>query len=111
MYEKESKERLKKIAAKHTRTAFIGALSDFEEVFGYLWGHGEPEGYLTEQQERFAELWEEVRNSILDRGNKEIRSFAKEIDNHKIEWQRYHMDLPVKPLRDDQITNRRNYDE
>ena len=38
-YLDESKRRLGKIVETKLKTSFIGALSQFEQEFGFLWGH------------------------------------------------------------------------
>jgi hypothetical protein len=47
-------------------TVTIGAISDFEKNFGYLWGHGEKLP-LTDSQKEFRKIWESTRSSILER--------------------------------------------
>ena len=81
-YLDESKKRLSKIVETKLKTAFIGALSNFEQEFGFLWGHEQKSG-PTEEQEFIKEIWERTRTSVL---------------NHSIEWQRYRTELPVKPM-------------
>ncbi len=96
-YLDESKKRLAKIVETKLKTAFIGALSHFEEEFGFLWGH-EQQGDLTEEQEFMREIWERTRTAVLNNGNNQIRAVKSEVANHSIEWQRYRMELPVKPM-------------
>ena len=96
-YLEESKRRLAKIVETKLKTAFIGALSHFEQEFGFLWGH-EQQGALTEEQEFMKELWERTRTAVLNNGNNQIRAVRSEVANHNVEWQRYRMDLPMKPM-------------
>lgn len=96
-YLEESKKRLAKIVETKLKTSFIGALSHFEEEFGFLWGHGQEED-LTEEQEFMREIWERTRTAVLNNGNNQIRALKSEVANHSIEWQRYRMELPVKPM-------------
>mgnify|MGYP000367409347 CR=1 FL=1 len=49
-YQSDSRARLFKITSTKVRTAFIGALSSFEQNFGELWGHRLPESELTDEQ-------------------------------------------------------------
>ena len=69
------------LASKRLRTTMIGCLSKFENVFGYLWGHyksnNEP---LTDQEIYFDNLWQDVRNNILNHGNKQLRILENELD-------------------------------
>ncbi len=96
-YLDESKRRLGKIVETKLKTSFIGALSQFEQEFGFLWGH-EQQGDLTDEQEFMKEIWERTRTSVLNNGNNQIRAVKSEIANHSIEWQRYRSELPVKPM-------------
>ena len=96
-YLDESKKRLSKIVETKLKTAFIGALSNFEQEFGFLWGHEQKSG-PTEEQEFMKEIWERTRTSVLNNGNNQIRAVKSEIANHSIEWQRYQTELPVKPM-------------
>lgn len=64
-------------AIKAIRTTMIGAISKFENRFGYLWNHFNDDP-LTEEQEKFADLWDFTRNEILNQGNKQIRRILQE---------------------------------
>lgn len=149
-YGNEDKERLKNIIEKNFQTCMIGALSDFELDFGYIWGVEElifempyddsenediakkiakskcPKGWtpdlkfssknsffieddknlavtiirkdkknLTKDEQKAREIWEDVRCSILDRGNNKKRETLKEIDNHHIKWKRYNYNFNI----------------
>lgn len=98
-YSDDSKQRLKNIAATKLKTTFIGALSKFEENFGFLWGFGSDE-QLTEKQKEFLELWEICRTDILNNGNNQRRALLNEIEQQTVSWNRHHMDLPLKPKND-----------
>lgn len=79
---KENKDLAIAIAIKRLRTTMIGSISKFENVFGYLWGHHKhPDEPLTQQEEYFDNLWQDVRNNILNHGNKQIRILEEELDN------------------------------
>jgi hypothetical protein len=62
-----SLERLNKSIETKFRTTFIGALSAFEEEFGYEWGDRKPEHALTDEQYNMRKRWERVRMTILTR--------------------------------------------
>tara|TARA_A100001201_G_scaffold136478_1_gene125538 strand:+ start:637 stop:933 length:297 start_codon:yes stop_codon:yes gene_type:complete len=64
-------------SCKRIQTTMIGALSKMENNFGHLWGHFSDEE-LSPEQEMFADLWDETRNSILNQGNKEIRNLKQD---------------------------------
>jgi len=88
----DSKDRLKRIAAKKFRTCFIAALAEFETVFGLdVWGHQLPESEVTPKQKANRERWEQVRKNILDKGNAQLRALGMEIDLHKIDFEGYRM--------------------
>lgn len=72
---------------KNFQTTMIGSLARFEEKFGFLWLNHHKD------QERFEDLWEDTRNSILNNGNKQARNALEDIGNYlnknKVK-QRYH---------------------
>lgn len=74
------------IATKRLETTMIGALSRFENIFGYLWGqhkhHTEP---LTDNELYFENLWQDVRNNILNHGNQQIRAMQNDMNKHSNE--------------------------
>jgi hypothetical protein len=77
------------------RTTFIGALSEVEDNFGYLWGHGKTYEELTDTERKFKKLWDTTRNNILNNGNNQYRSIEKEMNSYDIEWQRHSLTMPV----------------
>jgi hypothetical protein len=85
----ESKYKLKNIIEKKFKTTFIGALSCFEEEFGFLWGHGK-------QDEDLKERWERARTKILNNGNNQARAVLNELQQYLVNWQGYTMNLPVR---------------
>lgn len=86
-----AKNKLKQDIKKKITTTMIGALSSFEKRFGKLWGIDRPEDEdLTPQEERFLNIWLEVREEILDRGNAQIGAAQANLDNYNIETARYH---------------------
>ena len=99
-YMDESNKRLCKIVEPKITTPFIGALSQFEQEFGFLWGHTD-NAELTEEQEFLKDIWEKTRTAVLNNGNNQIRAARTEIANHNVKWNRYHMELPVKPIKQD----------
>lgn len=93
-YKAQSKKRFFKIAEKKIKTSFIGALDQFEREFGYVWGHKVE--HPTVEQEEMREIWEKVRNNILNNGHNQIRNLETEMEYYTMEWDRYQYDLPVK---------------
>ena len=96
-----SRQRLDKLVSQKIRTAFIGALAAFEDNYGFLWGKDKCEDELTQAEQDMGILWEQTRTKILNNGNAQIRAAQTEIANHVIKWNRYHVDLPIKPLAGD----------
>jgi hypothetical protein len=64
-------QNIEKIMRKKIETTMIGCLARFEEAFGYLWGQDKEQ--LTKEEEKFSDIWEQVRESILDHGNHQIQ--------------------------------------
>ncbi len=60
---------------KRFQTTMIGALARFENIFGYLWDADTAEG------DKYADMWEYARNSILNNGNKQARSAVEDLNN------------------------------
>jgi len=73
-------ERLRFFMEKRIQTTMIGALARIEKTFGDLWGQNK-EGDLTEEEENFADMWDYLRNDILNYGNNQIRQVKE--DFHK----------------------------
>ena len=46
------------------------------------------------------EIWENVRASILDNGNTQLRATINELNNYSINWERYKLEIPVKEYED-----------
>ena len=89
-YKVDSKDRLRKIARKKIQTTMIGALDTIEKHLGFLWEDN------SQQSKQLREIYANVRQEILDRGNDQIRNFDNELNQYDIEWLRYHLTLPVK---------------
>ncbi|MBU2060473.1 MAG: hypothetical protein KKH44_01320 [Bacteroidetes bacterium] len=89
-YKLDSKERLKKIARKKIQTTMIGALDTIEKHLGFLWEDD------SSQSQSLKQIYETVRQEILDRGNDQIRNLDTELNQYDVEWLRYTLTLPVK---------------
>jgi hypothetical protein len=63
---RRSKEKLAQIVEKKFKTTFIGALSCFEELFGFLWGQGKPENQLTEREKEMYDRWATVPHKDIE---------------------------------------------
>lgn len=90
-----SRERLQRIIERKIRTSFIGALSRVEQHFGHLWGH-DSRVSLTPDQEKYRNIYDLLRNEILNNGNNQIRAIINELSQYTIEWDRYQYQLNVK---------------
>lgn len=95
----QAKDRLRQVVKKKLDTTMIGSLASIEKYFGFLWGH-DIEGDLTPQQEQFADLYEDLRSEILDKGNHQLRNFDTELANYEINHNRHYLFLPVKRIQD-----------
>jgi hypothetical protein len=91
-----SHDALLKHAKKKIQTTMIGSLSDIESFLGFLWGFGEADSQLSEEQKHMKEIYEEVRAKILDRGNTQIRDLELEFINYEISRKKYYIKLPVQ---------------
>jgi hypothetical protein len=100
-FQADSKERLKKISQTKIKTTMIGALSAFEKGFGFLMGldeDGNSTGKsLSPEEQHMRDVYEQVRNEVLDLGNNQIRNLFTELELYDVKWNRYHMTLPVMP--------------
>jgi hypothetical protein len=74
----------KNIISKRFQTTMIGALYEFEENFGYLWGQQKYENEpLTEKEAQFGEIWDNVRNKILNNGNNQLRKCISDLEKNQ----------------------------
>jgi hypothetical protein len=76
--------------SKRFQTTMIGALFQFEEAFGYLWGFDKDDEDLTESEHNFRLKWEDVRYRILNNGNNQLRSAIKDLEQIKSRKDHYH---------------------
>jgi hypothetical protein len=79
----------KSILTKRFQTTMIGALFEFEKVFGHLWGIHKNEDSLTEEELAFDDKWNWVRNQILNNGNSQLRKCLADLDNTKYHYKLY----------------------
>ena len=101
-YKEAAERRLRAIIKKKCNTIFIGALADIEEFLGHLWGHDPDKegnvdvGELTPEQREYYEIWQELRTSILDRGNFQLDNILKEINSHQVNRKVYKYNFKPK---------------
>jgi hypothetical protein len=91
-----SKKRLMGIVSKKIKTTMIGAVAACEQHIGHLWGHGKPPSQLTDEEKRMREVWEELRNAILNKGNTQLRAALDEIAHYTLQFERYEAQFLVK---------------
>ena len=56
---------------KRFQTAMIGSLARVEDYLGFVWGHNKET--ISVQQAENRQLWEELREEILDHSNYQMR--------------------------------------
>jgi len=71
----------------------IGALSSIEKHFGFLWIS---DGELTPEQKVMHEIYQKVREEVLDKGNSQARNVDAELNQYEVKWLRYTSNIPVK---------------
>lgn len=102
-YKKAREERYKEVAnnelyqksRKRLQTTMIGSLSTIEEFFGFLWGFGQAEEDITEEQKYMKNIYEKARSRILDRGNSQIDSLESDFTKYVIERKKFYIKLPI----------------
>lgn len=92
---KRSRESLKKLVAKRIQTTMIGALAAIEEKFKDFWTPKDGDK-MTEEQQSLYNIFQEIRSSILDNGNNQIRLLEKDIEQFDVEARQYTIQLKVK---------------
>jgi hypothetical protein len=95
-YAERSAERLRNSIERHFRTTFIGALSAFEDAYGWQWGHRLPPDQLTNDELKCRRQWEAVRTQILNNGNGQLRAALMELSEYDVKWKRHRLDLEVR---------------
>lgn len=86
----------KTLLTKRFQTTMIGALFEFEKAFGYLWGYNKDFDNLTEQELKFNDIWEDVRNKILNNGNSQLRKAIVDFSNNDGPQTRYKYNFYTK---------------
>jgi hypothetical protein len=62
---------------KRFKTSMIGSLSRVEDYLGFVWGH--EEDMISIQQSDNRQVWQELREDILDHCNYQMRSALTDI--------------------------------
>jgi hypothetical protein len=79
----------KNILTKRFQTTMIGALFEFEQNFGYLWGQEKKDNELTNSEEKFRLIWEDTRNQILNNGNNQLRKCLSDLEKTQTNTVKY----------------------
>lgn len=82
-----SRNKLKDDFKKKITTTMIGALASIEKYFGER---------LDLNVEKVDEDWEDCRQEILDRGNKQIRAMMDELDCYDVTWNKYKYNFKIR---------------
>lgn len=88
-YKANSKNKLIKRLSKGFNTTMIGALDTLEKNFGYLWGHEKDDDELTENELVLGEVWQDIRNEILDNGHNQKNLVIDELECYSIRYEGY----------------------
>jgi hypothetical protein len=93
-YLEQSNQRLKTIVDKKIQTTMIGALSAFED---YILNSDFFASLSKDRKIQLEQLYDQCRSKILDTGNTAKRNLKEEFDQYTIEWNRYTIQLVMKP--------------
>lgn len=85
VHKNEAKKNLQDYALSRCKTILIAGLEQFENGFGFLWGHGKPWAALTEDQKEMREIWKEIRLEILGSGEFRINQLRDKFRFYNIE--------------------------
>jgi len=99
-YVSESKDRLSKILKKKVETTMIGALSSIEAHFGFLWQVENGEETTPEKKVMY-EIYQKVREEVLNKGNTQARNVDAELNQYNVNWLKYQNVIPVKEVKKD----------
>lgn len=77
----------KDILTKRFQTTMIGALFEFEKHFGHLWGQQKYEDeQLTDKELQYRDIWDDVRNKILNNGNNQLRKCLSDLKPQNVQY-------------------------
>ena len=96
-YVSESKDRLSKILKKKVETTMIGALSSIESHFGFLWEVEKGED-VTPEKKIMHEIYQKVREEVLNKGNTQARNVDAELSQYNVSWLKYQQNIPIKEI-------------
>lgn len=84
--QEQATEDLREKCIISVNTTMIGALNELEQTMGILWGHGKPVNELTIEQKRNRDLWGQVRQAILDKGNEAAEKASYHINRFTVTY-------------------------
>jgi hypothetical protein len=85
----QTKITLREKIKSHVMTLGIGTISDIEDIFGFLWGHGKPTSKLNDSEREWRDIWNQLRTSILDNVNKRIRNIDQGIEHVNVSVKKF----------------------
>lgn len=97
-YISDSKDRLSRILKKKVETTMIGALSSIETHFGFLWEVERGE-VSTPEKKLMYEIYQKVREEVLNKGNTQARNIDAELSQYNVSWLKYQNVIPVKEMK------------
>jgi len=86
-----TKQRLVEMIEKKIMTTCVGSIERFEMALGHLWGRNKIR--INEDEGELRAVWSELRKSILDLANLQIRNVRKEIEFYSVELDLNSLDL------------------
>ena len=84
------KDIVKQCIGQKFLTTMIYPLDQFEQDFGYIWGHGKKDSELTDEEKVNREKWLDLRDRVLDKGNQQKRNALKELAKFNITQPVFH---------------------
>lgn len=81
---KKTPKQLETVLETRFKTTFIGSLDILEKNLGFLWGQGKSFDELTPQEKEWLKIREEIRKSVLDNGNNQLRAMKTELEKYII---------------------------
>jgi len=90
-----SKQKLETNMEKKIKTTMIGALATFEDYFAELWGYDKPYNKLTEEEQHYRDMWEDVRNDVLNKGNHQSRLALTELQEYDVTWNKHKVEFKI----------------
>lgn len=91
-----SKRQLERSIRKMGEVIMIGAIAAIEEKFGDLWGEDSEREDFTPEEEAMYAKWEELRDEILDHGNKNIDYMVNMLASFKVQMSKTNTTFNVK---------------